>query len=558
MAKKKRKSPPRRVAPTPPSPAEPAVEPSSELPAEAPARADAPIRSARPEPVPASSGLRRYASVVAFVSGTCLMVLEVTASRVLAPEFGNTVYLWSAIIGMILAALSLGYRVGGQLAGTGDQLRRLVILSTACALAIAVVPALSGPLLAALAPAMSAEGGAMVATFLLFFLPSALIGALSPLTVKVQALAGVEVGRASGRISALGALGSILGTFATGFVLLPNFGTRFILVTIAVVMATLALVGTWFSRSRRGQAAVAAVAGVIGLVGPIDLRAAPKEKLLFERDGFYHRIRVLEYPSGQGMVRLLELDSTHEGAMAMNGRFMPFWYTRFVNLAPVLLTEPSRAAFVGGGSFTMPERFADMYPSAEIDVYELDPEVVEVGRAFFRLDEYRSIHPITGDARRALSRADVKYDFVFGDAYDGVQWVPFHLSTREYYEVVRDRLTPDGIYMANLISALDPEEGRFFYATARTLEAVFGHLMVFARSRDPQLSQNLVLVASREPFRDPASFERLARDLGLGHLARQRLPESVYADGVDGAMVLTDDYAPVEAMIARPFSRAAR
>lgn len=517
---------------------------------------EAPASPAVPAATVDSPALARYASVAAFVSGACLMVLEVTASRVLAPEFGNTVYLWSAIIGMILAALSLGYRLGGHWAGKGDQLKRLVTLSAATAAAVALVPPVSGPLLAGLAPSMSPEGGAMVATFLLFFVPSALIGALSPLTVKIQALAGVEVGQASGRISALGALGSILGTFATGFVLLPNFGTRFILVMIAIVMAGLAATGAVFARSKRGQGVAAGAAVLACLLGPVDLRAETQETVLYDEEGFYHRIRVVETPSGRGAIRLLELDSTHEGAMAVNGSFMPFWYTRFVNLAPVLLTEPKRAAFVGGGAFSMPKRFADMYPEARIDVYELDPEVVAVGETFFGLKDYPRVQAITGDARRALTQQDGEpYDFVFGDAYDGVQWVPFHLSTREYYQTVRDRMTERGVYMTNLISSLDPEEGAFFYATAKTLQDVFGHLRVFARSRDPKLSQNLIIVASRTPLREADAFQALARDLGVGDLAAQRVPALAYQEGLAAAEALTDDYAPVEAMIGRPFQR---
>lgn len=540
MAKKKKNKNP-RPAPAAVAPPSPPVA-SADAPPPAEVRADA---TSAHDPA-----LRGYASVVAFVAGGCLMVLEVTASRVLAPEFGNTVYLWSAIIGMILAALSLGYRLGGFLAASGDRLARLVALSAGTGMAVAVVPPLSGPLLSALAPTMSPEGGAMVATFLLFFLPSALIGALSPVTVKVLAEAGVEVGQASGRISALGAMGSILGTFATGFVLLPNFGTRFILVTIALVMAGLAGSGALFARSRRALG-VAGVAAALALaLGAVDLRAAPPDTVLFEEEGFYHRVRVLEYPTGRGRVRMLKLDSTAEGAMAVDGSFMPFWYTRFVDLAPLFLTEPKSAAFVGGGAFSMPKRFADIYPEAKIDVYELDPKVVEVGRTFFGLDDYAAIEAVTGDARRALAERDRSYDLVFGDAYDGVQWVPFHLATREWYALVAGHLTEDGVYMANLISSLDPDRGRFFYATLRTLEDVFGHVRVFARSRDPGASQNLVVVARRTPFRDPEAFQRLARDLGLGRLAAQLLPESAYRPGLDAAEPLTDDYAPVEAMIS--------
>lgn len=488
-----------------------------------------------------------YAGAVSFASGACLMVLEITASRVLAPEFGNTVYLWSAIIGMILAALTMGYQVGGHLAENGRP-STLVYLACGAGGAVAIVPLWSSWLLPKLAASMSPSGGALVGTALLFFVPSVLIGALSPVAVKVVNLAGADPGRASGHVSALGAMGSILGTFGAGFVLLPLMGTREVLAGVALVLVAIGVSGAVIAKlSGKGPVAIAALVILPWLSNPAP-RLAEGERLLHEEETFYHRVRVTEYDSRLGRIRQLDLDSTREGARALDSEVLPFWYTRFIRLAPMYVTAPKRAAFVGGGAFTMPIRFAQMYPEASVDVYELDPKVVEMGVQFFELGEHANVHAITGDARRNLNATDARYDFVFGDAYNGVSWIPFHLTTREFYEVVASRMTDDGVYMSNVISSLDPEHGAFLFATLKTLRAVFGHVQVYGRSGGT--GQNVILVASKKPLPSAESIAVMSEAMGLGELTRFLVETEELEPGIASALLLTDDYAPVEAMLA--------
>lgn len=492
-----------------------------------------------------------YAGATAFVAGACLMVLEITASRVLAPEFGNTVFLWSGIIGMILAALTFGYRFGGGLAESGRP-STLVWLSCAAGVTVALVPALSGWILPRLAAAMPAAMGALFATALLFFVPSVLIGALSPVAVKLVNLGGADAGRASGNVSALGAMGSILGTFAAGFVLLPFFGTKAVLAGVAVALAAIGVVGALVLRRSRGAIAAVVVLVALPTLVPHRPRVAEDEKLLLEEETFYHRVRVTEYESRYGRIRQLDLDSTREGAIAVDADFLPFWYTRFIELTRIYLRAPTRAAFIGGGAFTMPLRFRELFASAQVDVFELDPKVVEMGERFFGLDDAANVTAITGDARRNLRTSDATYDFVFGDAYNGVSWIPFHLTTQEFYRLVAERLAPNGVYMCNVISSLDPKRGAFFYATMKTLKTVFDDVQVYGRA-EGAANQNLIIVASRAPLPSPRAIDELAAAMGITEYARYLVPADRYEPHLDGALLLTDDYAPVEAMLAGMF-----
>ncbi len=489
-----------------------------------------------------------YAGAVSFTSGACLMILEITASRVLAPEFGNTVYLWSAIIGMILAALTMGYQLGGHLAERGRP-ALLVYLSCGAGASVAIVPLWSSWLLPKLAASMSPSGGALVGTALLFFVPSVLIGALSPVAVKVVNLGGADAGRASGHISALGAMGSILGTFGAGFVLLPAMGTQDVLTGVALALALIGVSGALVAKLSRGAPIAVAVLVIAPAFVDHEPRLLEGERLLHEEETFYHRVRVTEYDSRIGRIRQLDLDSTREGARALDSEVLPFWYTRFIRIAPMYLTAPKRAAFVGGGAFTMPIRFAKMYPDANVDVYELDPKVVEMGVEFFELGEYEKIRAVTGDARRNLKVTDARYDFVFGDAYNGVSWIPFHLATKEFYTLVADRMTDGGVYMSNVISSLDPDRGAFFFSTVKTLREVFGHVQVYGRSGGGT-GQNLILVASKEPLPSRDAIATMSDAMGLGELTRHFVDLDRLEDDLAGALVLTDDYAPVEAMLA--------
>jgi spermidine synthase len=193
----------------------------------------------------------------------------------------------------------------------------------------------------------------------------------------------------------------------------------------------------------------------------------------------------------------------------------------------------------------MPKRFLQLFPDALVDVYELDPAVVEVGHRYFSLPEIAQLRSISGDARHALQATTARYDFVFGDAYNGVAWIPFHLTTKEFYQLVASRLTERGVYMSNIVSALGSERSTFLYATLKTLGAVFEHVHVYAGTAH----QNVILVASQKPLSSLQNIDPAAKAMQLQSLTQHFVPASRYAAHVSSAILLTDDHAPVEAML---------
>lgn len=498
-----------------------------------------------------------FAHAAAFVSGGCLMIVEIVASRVLAPAFGNSVYLWTSVIGLILAALSIGYYAGGVVADRWPHVKALSWALVASAIGVALVPIIAPTVLDALGgPDAGPVSGPVLATTFLFLAPGVLIGACSPMAVKLVAVGGAQVGHASGRVSALGALGSILGTFGAGFYLIQIAGNQAILIGVAIALSVLSSAGFALARAKPAGpgGAVVATALLCLLATQVGASEPPGEgvRLRFEQQTFYHRVRVEDHVDALGTERHLFLDTTPEGAMIVGDPdSVPYGYTQFIDLLPLFAPHARNAAFIGGGSFAMPKHFLSQNAARTADVYELDPVVVDVGRQFFHIDEYPRLNAIVGDARRNLARSEERYDLIFGDAYNGVRAIPGHLATLEYYTIVREHLTLGGVYMSNVISPLAGDHADFFLSTARTLLQVFPELYVFVRGVDRTVGHNTILVAPRSPLGlSPADVRELGRQMQLAGMTGTIVDLAEYEEEIDAAPVLTDDFNPVEVLVA--------
>jgi spermidine synthase len=211
-----------------------------------------------------------------------------------------------------------------------------------------------------------------------------------------------------------------------------------------------------------------------------------------------------------------------------------------------------RAAFIGGGAFAMPEALLDAFPNARADVLEIDPQVIEVGRKYFRVDKFSRMHPIAEDARRFLRDTPEKYDFIFGDAYNGVRNIPAHLVTVEFFSLIKSRLSDDGIYMMNIISGLKGKNSIIFDSIYATLHEVFPHIYVFANSLD-ESGINIILVASaRDLPIDSLAAEHIQRGGSLAALFKQYIPSQKMP--TKSGPILRDDYNPIEYFIAKSIS----
>lgn len=488
--------------------------------------------------------------LICFLAGASVMVIEITANRLLSPLFGNSVYTWTSLIGVVLICFSVGGYLGGWLTDKKADFSLLGWLLAGSGVMTLFVPALY----TIVGPANEDAGlitGPLIVSILLFAVPGILLGAISPASVRLYSSLqqDAHVGYAAGTISMLGSLGSFVGTFLSGFYLLSAFGVKAIFLGTGVLLIVLASAAFLLARSKPMDHVPvwisALIAGAIGF----SYEVKAKENVLFQHESFYHRVQVIESGTGSFAQRFLQLDSTMEGGMEAESGDLILEYQHYWQL-PMLKDgfKLERALFLGAGAFGMPEQVSKQWPQSQVDVVEIDPVVIDAGRKFFKLDEFPRVHAHASDARRFLRRTENRYDLIFGDAYNGVQAIPVHLASREFFQEVKDRLTPHGIFVMNVISAVEGPKSELLAGMIATLKEVFPHVELCAVGGIRSDSQNTILVATQEDWEPLFMRNDYERGSWQDRLTSRYIPD---LRRPKNGTVFTDDHNPVDAIIAR-------
>lgn len=511
-----------------------------------------------PEPVPAPNLFweRAFVLLAAFGGGAGVMVLEMAGNRVLAPWFGNSLYTWTGLIGVVLLAMSCGYYAGGYLADKFSGWILLANLLAAAAVSVLFIPLAQGALDRALNPT-DIVWGPILASIGLFAVPGVIMGAVTPVAIRLRSVMGCDrhVGLSAGQIGMVGTLGSVVGTFAGGFFLIPLLHLDTLFLLIAGTLGGIACLGyALFARTTwRIKAPIALLTVLLSLGGNVVGGATLKPyALIHEENSFYHRIRVFENKNMSGdTIRTLHLDSTVEGAQAVGKDDLPVEYQKYWELLRIFAPNPKTVAFIGGGAFGMPEAVATAFPAADVHVYELDPKVIAVGKRFFRLGDYPTITAVAGDARLELRKSGLTFDMIFGDAYNGIRAVPAHLVTREFFGLVRERMSEGGVFMMNIISAVEGGNAAFYQAAGSTLASVFKNVYVFpVHPEAPRSAQNIILVGvDRDVDVDSA-----LRTAPIDRATRDKFTRSfrgLFEPASREPLILTDQKNPVEFIVAR-------
>ena len=523
--------------------------------------------------------------IAVFVAGAVLLGVEIAASRVLAPFFGSSLFVWGALIGVVLTGLAVGYWLGGALADRLPSPLLMLGSLAAGAAAVLAIPLVDDPVLEAVVrwdPGPRADP--LVAAVLLFGLPSIVLATTTPIAVRLVTRSVATLGRSAGRLFAVSTAGSIAGTFATAFWLVPELGTDQLL---AFAAASLFGAATLFALVHRllvpSAAALAAVAGAAvaavslapasggTLSGAAARNWSPLYRLQRDRstagqvnsrglrvrlrkDSRYHRITVADDADS----RYLRFDNSFQSGMFLKDPFRTrFRYTDFFDLGLAYDPSARRVLFVGLGGGSAPKRFWRDLPGVRIDVAELDPAVVDAARRFFAVPRDPRLRVAVEDGRRYLVRHDERWDVIAIDAFYA-DAVPFHLTTREFLELVHSRLRPGGVVVTNVIGAISGSESRLFRAFYRTYRSVFPTVVVHP-VRDPgdtsdTTVRNLILVATDGAVPPRAFLEerwraRRARNPLLPNLTRAIRDRFGGEIRVDDVPVLTDDYAPTDALL---------
>ncbi|WP_254822347.1 spermidine synthase [Haloglomus halophilum] len=487
------------------------------------------------------------AGAAVFVSGVASMGLEILSGRIIAPQYGSSIYTWGTIIGVFLAALSLGYHRGGQRAAEHASTDRMAWALMATAGYVAAIIFAGDLMLAAVAGLpLPARFASLPAVTLLFGPPTYLLGYISPYAAELAEADGV--GQASGHVYAVGTVGSILGAFGTTFLLIPTLSVEYIGLVFGILLVGTAVYLSYppLSGMTARSLAVAVLLVLAATSGSFGF--AVEGRVLYETQTPYQELEVTQIND----TRTLYLDDQQHSAMDVDRPTRHvFEYTRYFHLPYLLADDPDdidRVLFIGGGGFTGPKRFVEEY-DATVDVVEIDPEVIDVAKEYFAVEESDQLNIYQGDGRRYLRETNRTYDLIVLDAYKKDK-VPFQLTTVEFFELAESQLSADGMLYANVISAESGPASKFYRAEYRTMSEVFPQVYTFP-TVGGSIVQNIQLVATRNDTRVSEAALRAReerRDIGidLSFEVRNLREEPPPTDDVP---VLRDDRAPVDSLL---------
>lgn len=507
--------------------------------------------------------------VYVFVSGAAVMALELLGSRLLAPVFGNSIFVWGSLIGIVLAALSVGYWLGGRIADRRPDLRTLSLLIFAAGLLVVALPSLTPTVLDTIIKLNFRERySPLLATTFLLAPPSVLLGTVSPFAIKLWIRTVEKIGGTSGNLYALSTLGSIAGTFLTVFFLIPEFGVNKIILAIGATLLIVAVLGL----SSRMKVLVLITLIILPFAAPymvskrltIATYTVGLGDTIYETDTPYHHLQIADsYDlSHQSKVRILILDDNLHSAMDLKDPDRTvFPYTDYFHLGFLLNMNITRVLFIGGGGFTGPKKFVTDYSRVQVDVVEIDPEVIKAAEQYFNVDAKNPrLHIYNDDGRIFLHKSSTKYDLIILDAYSKT-YVPFHLMTAEFFKEITKHLGDEGIVISNLISGLSKDINQLLNAEVNTMRTVFPNVYAFAVSGIHNTNvQNVIVFATLlQRHLNETDFQHMtANNVMLKIPALSEYVTNYVTIPHDNSNVLTDNYAPVENLLnpmnGQPFS----
>lgn len=484
-----------------------------------------------------------------FVAGMGSLAVEFCASRLLAPYFGTSLYVWGALIGLVLLYLSAGYVLGGRLADRHPDPELLFQITAWAGLWVGLIPLVSYPILLASQQGFASLSaglvlGTLLAVLLLFAVPVILLGTVSPFAIRLLLTDVRTGGGTAGRVYALSTAGSILGTFLPVFWFIPTYGTRPTLVGFAAILVATSLVGLW--PRRRLYLAFAAALAVTWVLLPSGIKPAQQGRLLYERDSAYNYIQVVQVGDRTELL-LNEGLAIHSVYSAQPG---PLGYWDYFTIAPAFRpaaaawTPPRRVALLGLAGGTAATQLTRAYGrGVEITGVEIDPALVDVAHRYFHLDE-PNVHPVVDDARYWLDTRAGRYDLIGIDAYSQ-PYIPFHLTTEEFFRSVRAHLAPGGVAAINV--GRTATDYRLVAALAQTMAAVFPSVFLV----DVPGWDNTIVYASASPL-TPADVQHnleLAAPAAVADTAAGALDAGDLRVSPYHGRPFTDDLAPVERLI---------
>ncbi|HZO46287.1 MAG TPA: fused MFS/spermidine synthase [Xanthobacteraceae bacterium] len=523
--------------------------------------AEATITRATGSPATQSSATATSVMIygIAFVTGAIVMSFEMLGSRYLNPYFGSGIYTWASLISTVLMALTLGYFLGGWLADRTASLTVLAVTVLVASLYMLVLPSFAQPLLELLlADIDDVRTGSLVASVAILLFPVTFFGMFSPFAIRLMLRSAQSSGMVSGTVYGVSTFGSIVGTLGTTFFLIPTIGTRAITLWLgaAGIVCGLILLALGRLERKAGTTAAALLLAFAVIAAPAPGSAndaliddSVRAEILKRKDGRlahieseYNDIYISKRRNQLIMTfQLKGWDYTESVTNLEDPDDLPLHYSQVMTAASLLYpTEVKRILMIGLGGGSISTYYGRAMPDVHIDTVELDQRVIDVAKQYFALRETPRVRYIAADGRVFLNRSKDQYDLILLDAYRG-GYVPFHLLTREFYTLVKSRLTPGGAVAFNVHDGT-----KLYHSTVRTLSEVFPTVDLY-----PSGMGEVIATLSADPKFDRSVLATRAAALQDRYKFRYALPEVLKRrianpqGEAKGGSLITDDFAPV-------------
>jgi spermidine synthase len=476
-----------------------------------------------------------YATV--FVCGFVVMAFEIIGSRVLAPFFGTSTYVWVSIIGIILLAMSAGYYYGGQQADKSQNHKRLASFVLLAAIFICLMNLGKNQLLMPLSSlGINALFTSSLAAIILFGPTAFLLAAVFPFALRLGLTNIEDSGKAAGRFYAVSTVGSILGTFLSATVLIPTFGTTNILWILASLLLLTGII--------IGRQSNKILIGITALLLISNLAFSQLSRPYLDVDSAYNRIWIYDAMAQGREARYLSINGHVNAGMwidnPVNEQLFP--YSEYFNLGEHFNPSFESCLMLGAGGYSYPKLFQEQYPDKQMDVVEIDSELTKLSTEHFHFVPASSTRIFHQDARMYLQGTDKKYDIIINDVFTSPFEVPFHMTTQESYQQIEDRLNPAGVLLANVLGSAEGDHSLFLKSQVKTAMTVFDNVLVFQVDDGQDASiKNNILVA----------YNRLERQTMTNQKKRIQamLDQQIQLENLNLATILTDDHAPANWML---------
>ncbi|MCQ3936505.1 MAG: spermine synthase [Chloroflexi bacterium] len=497
--------------------------------------------------------MKRYLLFTVFISGMTTLAAELTAGRLIGNVFGTSNLVWASIIGLILIYLTLGYFLGGKWADKDPTPLAMYRILAWAAFTVGLVPYVAVPVLRSAAEAFEAlsvgiMAGSFIVVLILFIVPITLLGTISPFAIRLSVDDAAKAGQISGQIYAVSTLGSFIGTFLPTLVFIPTIGTRLTFFLFGMILLIVALAGLARFANTREMFKLIWMPVVLAAIAAASSSSALKSNTgqVYETESEYNYIQVqelngytlLRLNDGQGVHSIYHPDTLHYNGPWEQFMVGPYFYA---NRSPDSI---QRMAIIGLAAGTAARQATAVYgEDLQIDGYELDGRIVEVGRKYFDMN-LPNLNVIIGDGRLNLDRSSARYDIIAIDAYRP-PYIPPHMTTLEFFEICASHLTDSGVLTLNVGSV--PGDRRLIDGLATTMAQLFPSVHIM----DIPGSLNTMIFATKQPT-TPENFSanlvRLAQDPALDPLLVTTMA-TTYANlepGYTTTTVFTDDLAPIE------------